>query len=185
MDLLLGEALETPYHCLDDDPSCVDDAFSTLAKLEGVEATAADIAVERIDVSLLNNPTDVYEALKDNIEHLTEVSKFIVARAPHHLGNVVAAANQLDYLYNNGEWQKKEAAAAVPAPAADADVDANPNAHVDEAAPTPAPREKIKLKAKPKSEEPAEHPSGTVVTVKKTRLVPASAWPFPTGPQKM
>jgi len=187
MDLLLGEALEIPYHCLDDDPSCVDDAFSTLAKLEGVEATAADIAVERIDVSLLNNPTDVYEALKDNIEHLTEVSKFIVARAPHHLGNVVAAANQLDYLYNNGEWQKKEAAAAVPVPAADAgaDVDAKPNTHVHEAAPTPAPRGKIKLKAKPKAEQPVEQASGTVVTVKKTRVVPASAWPFPTEPQKM
>jgi ParB/RepB/Spo0J family partition protein len=177
MDMLIGEALRVDEHSIDDEPTDIETALLELVKLEGVAATAADIAIERIDVSLLNNPTDVYEALKDNIEHLTEVSKFIVARAPHHLGNVVAAANQLDYLYNDGEWQKKDAT-QVPTPAAASD--AEPTAHSDVAAPAPAPREKLKLKTKPKTDEPAEQPGGTVVTVKKTRLVPASAWPFPT-----
>lgn len=137
-------------------------------------------------MSLLNNPTDVFDVLQNNIEHLTEVSKFIVARAPHHLGNVVAAANQLDYLYNNGEWQKKDSSDAAPAPSAAADATAKPHAVSEETAPAPAPREKLKLKAKAKADMPAaEQPAATVVTVKKTRVVPASAWPFPTGPQKM
>jgi len=179
MDLILGEALTVDAHCIDDEPTDIEASFTKLVELEGVAATAADIAIERIEVSLLNNPTDVYEALKDNIEHLTEVSKFIVARAPHHLGNVVAAANQLDYLYNNGEWQKKDSAAAMPAQSAAADASGEPAALSDAATPATAPREKLKLKAKPKAVEPAEQPSGTVVTVKKTRVVPASEWPFP------
>ncbi|TFW17977.1 ParB/RepB/Spo0J family partition protein [Duganella callida] len=70
--------------------------------------------------------------------------------------------------------------AEQPAPATDGDTETP--ARSGEAA---APREKLKLKAKPKTEQPVEQPVGTLVTVKKTRVVPASAWPFPTGPQKM
>jgi hypothetical protein len=187
LDLLLGNALHVQGHCVDEDPSECETAFMNLVKLEELSATPAEIAIERIDLDKLTNPSDVLEVIAANIEHLAEVAQFISAGAPHHTGNVEAAANQLGYHYSVEGWKKHESAAATqesPAPADPAQVAQNDA----EDAEAPA-RSVLKLKQKAEAPAPAPAPdqAGPVIKVKKTRsveLAPAAAWPFPSGPDR-
>ncbi|MYM37238.1 ParB/RepB/Spo0J family partition protein [Duganella sp. FT94W] len=163
LDTILGDALSVHPHYLDEEPSELEDAFLSMVKLEGIDASAAEIAIERIDPTLLTNPTDVLEVIEANIEHLGEVAAFIIDRAPHHLGNVEAAANKLGYFHTVDGWTKKEEAS-----------EAKPE------------RGTLKLKTKQKDHSEATPVDGPVITVKKTRsasvpLSPAATWPFPTG----
>lgn len=182
MDLIVGECLTVQYWNHEDEPGSGYAAVQSLAQMEGVEVTAADLAIARIDVAALKRPSDVSTVIAQNIEYIAEVSNHIIALAPHHVGNVQAAANQLGYAYGGGGWRKAASEPETSPIAANGSSAETASPQAD----APAPREKLKLKAKakldePVAEQPTEQPAGTVVTVKKTRLVPATAWPFPTG----
>lgn len=165
MDMVLSDALNVSSHCLNDEPSDVEDTFQAIVQLEGVSVSAGEIAIERIDVQGLDNPSDVHKVLAANVEHLADVCQHIVAKAPHHIGNVQTAANALGYFYGVDGWKKRTNADAPAAPVAQ--------------------RPKIQLKAKATDAEPAATAeTGPTIKVKKHRTVeitPAAAWPFPTG----
>ncbi|WP_162249960.1 ParB/RepB/Spo0J family partition protein [Massilia sp. Root351] len=170
MDMLLGEALSVSAHSLDDDPELTDEALLALAKIEGVSASTTEIAIERIDISDMKNPSDVQEVLAANIEHLADVARHIIDKAPHLTGNVEAAANRLGYFYNNG-WSKAE------------DADGAAQVQADATAQQSS-RQRPKLQAKAKLAAEAA-PNGPVIKTKKNRSAslpsnPAVAWPFPT-----
>ncbi|WP_157201586.1 hypothetical protein [Massilia sp. Root418] len=56
---------------------------AVLVKIEGLSARASEIAIARIDISELQNPSDVHEVLAANIEYLAEDARHIVGKAPH------------------------------------------------------------------------------------------------------
>jgi ParB/RepB/Spo0J family partition protein len=171
LDMVLGDALSVSRHDLDDEPSWVEDAFFTLTGKEQIIASAGEIAAERIDVSELETADDVGAVVAANLEHLADVARHILDRAPHHLSHVEAAANELGYFHGQGGWHKRttdidDTAGTTAAPA-----------------PEPTPRPTLGLKNRPAADTP---PDGPVVTIKKNRsadLVPEAAWPFPSGAQ--
>lgn len=162
MDALLGGALNVHYHYLDDEPSEIETAFFELVKLEDITATAADIAIERIDLALLTSPADVYDVLKANVEYLNEVCRHIVDKAPHHIGNIEAAAKDLGYRYAGGGWQT----AVTPEQAAQDE----PCAGNEVGDLATAERPKLKLKTSAAT-APASAAAGPVIKVKKHRAL--------------
>lgn len=182
MDMVFGECLGVSTYDLDEDENPALVSMKRLAELEGVEATAADIAIAGINVSALHSPADVHEVIEANTEHLAEVCNFIADKAPHHVGNVQAAATALGYVYGKDGWTK--APEADPANDADADADQLAAQLGEEGK---QPRSTLKLKSKPAASAPSE---GPIVKVKKNRTVVApaeafagTAWPFPTERQ--
>jgi hypothetical protein len=174
MDMLLGEGLRTYYHSLDEGLRPAEEALYALAKAEGVSVTAGEIAAARIDVRDLKNPSDVMEVIKANIEHLADITRHIIDKAPHHTGNVEAADNTLGYFYNNG-WSKADDAACADQvqvdEAAPLDTeDADGNDQVQDAEPAQlasSQRSKLQVKAKP----PTPATSGPIIKTKKNRTV--------------
>lgn len=173
MDMLLGEALSVSAHSLDDDPELTDEALLALAKIEGVSASASEIAIERIDISELRNPSDVHEVLAANIEHLAEVARHIVDKAPHHLGNVVKAANELEYVYNKDGWTKVSSPTVLDQEQADQGAQTDSDDASELAADlecedpaSPSPRAKLQLKTKPAAPAATD---GPIVKIKKNR----------------
>ena len=179
MDMIFGESLSISSHCLDDEPSRAEAAFLSLTKTEAITATAGEIAVERIDVGDLENPADVFDVISENIAHLEDVARHIIACAPHQLGNVEAAAKRLGYSYSVDGWNKTASPTA-------ADNDEPIIAGADESA-KKTERPKLQLKSKPAiTTAPADGPVITIKKPKKDRtvaLAPAEAWPFPTPSQ--
>lgn len=179
MDMIFGESLSISSHCLDDEPTDAETAFLTLTTTEAITATAGEIAVERIDVGELDNPADVFDVIAENIEYLADVARHIIAHAPHHLGNVEAAAERLGYAYSVNGWNKT-------ATQSTADNDEPAFTGTDETA-QQIERPKLQLKTKPAiTTAPADGPVITIKKPKKDRsaaLAPAGAWPFPTQSQ--
>jgi ParB/RepB/Spo0J family partition protein len=163
MDMLVSESLSVSTWCVDDDPAETYIHIERMATDAGITVTPADLAIAGIDIKSLNGPDDVREMISENVEHLAEVCQHIVAKAPHHVGNVQAAANALGYVYAVDGW-KKEEPVDTPEPIA-----------------LQTERPKLQLKTKPAStDKPVD---GPIVKVKKHRtveLTPAAAWPFPT-----
>jgi hypothetical protein len=167
MDMLLGETLRVSRHDVGDDPTTAEEAFFALAAKEGLSASAGEIAAARIDVSKLETADDVGAVIAAHIEHLADVARHIIDKAPHHLNNVEAAANELGYFHGQDGWQKR--AAAVD------DVAGADHEPIPEATARPT----LGLKNKPTADLPQD---GPVVTIKKHRgaaLEPEAAWPFP------
>lgn len=186
MDLVIGEGLSVSTHFIEEEESEPDVrylAVQAAAKSAGIEideadlaATTAALAVSEIDVDDLESADDVLEIIKENEQYLAAACAYIIDKAPHHLGNVQAAANSLGYFYGTEGWQKKEASEADDAPAIAEPAEGPANA--------PGPRKTIKLK--PKAED-SKQAAGPLIKVKKDRaaqaaaaLTPAEAWPFPT-----
>lgn len=172
MDALLSDALTVNLHDLDADPTEIETTFLDLVKLEEITASPADIAIERIDLAELKNPSDVYDVIAENIDHLSDVARFIGAGAPHHLGNVEAAANKLGYFYSTDGWNRKELDGALLG-----------TKEAAEAAPTTN-RLKLQLKTKVSESEKPSGDAGPVIKIKKHRNVEVSqpaACPIPSG----
>jgi ParB/RepB/Spo0J family partition protein len=164
MDLIVGESLSVGVWDLDDEPTAAYWAVHTMADAVGIEVTPADLAVAGIDVADLEDAVDVRDAIAENIEHLGAVAAHIIDKAPHHLANVEVAANSLGYFYSTAGWQKQAEQTST--------VDSTDSA---------TPRKTLTVSRKPAAKEDAtENSSGPTISVKKTRLTPAAAWPFPT-----
>jgi ParB/RepB/Spo0J family partition protein len=189
MDLLLGEGLGVSPHELEDDDEDHPPSYSALkaiAVCENLEVSAADLAVASIDIDALQNPTDVREAIADNVEHLAAVCAHIIDKAPYHLANVEAAANSLGYFYSDAGWQMKDPPAVEQPAVNNTDAPVATGQAVESACDS-QPRTKLSLKAKTPAPETAQ--AGPVIKVKKNRaaqaqaaapMAPAAAWPFPT-----
>jgi len=167
MDLIVGESLTVQYWNHDDEPGTGYAAVQSLAHIEGIQVTAADLAIAGIDVASLNNPTDVAGVIAENIEYLAEVASHIIDKAPHHVGSVQAAANQLGYFYGDGGWHK----ASPETLERPAEAVASSAALEPAQAEAPAGRQKLKLKLKPKVESVQEGQAGPIIKTKKTRTV--------------
>ncbi|MBY0243246.1 MAG: ParB/RepB/Spo0J family partition protein [Burkholderiaceae bacterium] len=176
MDLLLGEALSVDQYSVDDDPAPIHYALSALVTQEGVSASLGEVVAESIDVSELETADDVGAVVAAHIEHLADVARHIIDRAPHHLRNVEAAANELGYVYGQGGWKRQAAdiddAPQAEAPAVDATTSQQPEATA---------RPTLGVKNRPAADLPQ---GGPAVTIKKNRgaaLEAETAWPFPVG----
>lgn len=184
MDLLMGEVFSMPSQDPDDDPEPLEAAFQAIISIENIVATpdeirvtAGEIVASRIDTDELEDADDVLDVIKEHIEYLPQVAAHIINKAPHHIGRVEAAANQLGYVYNHG-WRKQatdddagtdqvqddDAAAQL---ASDDDAGSDQVQH--DAAPQLAttPRPTLQVKARP----PAAVALGPIIKKKKNRAL--------------
>jgi ParB/RepB/Spo0J family partition protein len=138
------------------------------------------VPTEPLDLTALKNPSDVHALLAANEDRLAELASKIIEDAPHHLGNVEAAANALGWFFGVGGWRQDS-------PAADSEKHRHFHALADESVAEDAtgqqastPRAKLQLKAKPPAPAAA---NGPIVKIKKNRA--ASLQPSDDLPSDM